>query len=215
VRRPNGRLARTVGLLLVAGLVLALSGCGQPAYRFVGSSDRDSILRVPRAWKPVDTDAALKATGVDPSTQTGWTVFYDGSSKPGVAHVATASTADPVLIAETIPLTKEQGASVTGSDLIELLLPWTADQRAQATKDKVFTMLENQSVAKPGERGAHVKYSVVIGPTTTEIFDRVALIDPKHKGVHIAFVHCTETCYTAHQAEISGVVNSLTLKSTN
>ncbi len=214
MRQTSSRLARSVGLGLVAGLVVILTGCGEPAYKYVGSSDRDAILRVPRSWSAVNTDDVLKASGADPAAQTGWLVFYDASPKPKVAHVQTGSAADPLLVARAIPLSKDEGASITGEDLRELVLPGTAEQRTTATKAHTFALLENESVIKPGERGAHVRYSFSDGGTDTEIYDAVTLIDPKHHSVHVVSVHCSQSCYTAHATEIRDVVNSLTLKPT-
>ena len=206
-------LARVVGPALVAGLVLVLSGCGSPAYRFIGSDDRDLIMRVPRSWTVVDTTAALKAAGLDPAAQPGWTAFIDGSPRPDVKHVQAPSDDDPLLFAETIPLTKEQRASVTGDALRELVLPGDADIRAAALKAKAFAILKNQTVSTPTQQGVHITYSFKIGGTN-EIFDEIALADPKLTRVQLVFVHCTERCYATHKDEISAVVSSLTLKPT-
>jgi hypothetical protein len=206
-------LARLVGPALVAGLVLVLTGCASPSYRFIGSDDRDLVLRVPRDWTVVDTGAALKAAGLDPAAQPGWTAFIDGSPRPDVKHVGAASDEDPLLFAETIPLTKEQRAGVTGDALRELVLPGDPDIRAAAAKAKAFAILENKVVSTPTQQGVHIKYSFKIGDTK-EIFDEIALADPKLTRVQLVFVHCTEACYAEHAAEISAVVSSLTLKST-
>ena len=124
-----------------------------------------------------------------------------------------APSADyPLLFAESVPLTKAQGAAVTPDALRDLLLPGTADDRTAAEKAHVFSVLGNQTISRPGASGAHVRYSYVIG-STPEIFDRIVLTDPRHRHLQMLFVHCTQRCYTAHAAQISAVVNSLTLKS--
>jgi hypothetical protein len=212
VQRVLG-LARLVGPALVVGLVLILSGCATPTYRFVGSDDRDVILRVPHTWTVVDTGAALKAAGIDPTTQPGWTAFIDGSPKPDIKHVPAASDDEPLLFAETIPVTKAERASVTGDALRELVLPSTPDVRAAATKAHAFAILANKTVSTRTQAGVHIIYSYKIGDTN-EIFDRIALADPKLTRVHLVFVHCTQKCYAKHEAEISSVVSSLTLKPT-
>jgi hypothetical protein len=208
-----GPLIRMVGLALAAGLAVILTGCAaRPAYRFVGSDDRDLVIRVPRSWTAIDHAAAMKASGMDQAAQSAWTTFYDASAKPNVIHVANLSTDDPMLFAESIPLTKEQRASVTGNDLRELILPGTPELRAAAAKAKLFVVLENQTLARRTENGSHIRYSYVVGGTT-EIFDRIVLTDPKVTSVHVLFVHCSERCYARHAAEIHDVVTSLTLKS--
>ena len=211
MRLSRIRLKRMVGLALTVGLAVVVTGCSQPAYRFIGSDDRDFVLRVPHTWTPLNTSDVLKAGGLDPATQVAWTAFYDASAKPGVDHLQTPTAADPVLVVARIPLTKDQRASITGDQLREAILPLTPELRPQALAAHVFRVLENQTVAAKNENGARIRYSYVVGGVP-EIWDRIALIDPKLTAVHVITVHCTQACYTAHQAEITDVVTSLTLK---
>lgn len=210
--RRTTRLARGVGLVLTAALVATLSGCATPAYRFVGNDDRDLVIRLPRSWAPLDTAAALKASGIDPATSAStWTAFYDAAAKPVIEHVKSVSTDAPFMFAQSIPISAEQRSSVTDDQLRELMLPATPEIREVATKAKDFVMLKDETVSKPKQRGKHIRYSYKIG-TTTEYYDRIALTDPKRTVVHIVFVHCTQQCFAAHP-EIDDVVTSLTLKS--
>jgi hypothetical protein len=211
VRSGRPLFVKLAGLALAAGIAATVSGCAQPSYRFVGSDDRDLVIRVPRSWTPIDHAAAVKAAGLDGAAQSGWTTFYDAAPKPNVVHVADLSTDDPVLFAESIPLTPEQRAIVSGNDLRELILPLTPELRAQAFKAKILVVLENQTLARPTENGSHIRYSYVVGGNT-EIFDRIVLADPKLHAVHVLFVHCTQKCYARHAVEIHDVVTSLTLK---
>jgi hypothetical protein len=211
VRIRRVRLVKLVGLALAAGLAVALTGCAQPGYRFISNDDRDLVLRVPRSWQAIDTSEALKASGVDPATRTGWVAFYDAATQPAVGHLQAPSTDDPLLIAQTMPLTKEQGQTLTGNDLVEMLLPSTPEARAAAVKAHTFAVLAQQNVSAPNEHGAHIRYRVKIG-TTAELFDRISLTDPKHTSIYVVSVHCSERCFTAHSAEIDDAVTSLTLK---
>jgi hypothetical protein len=211
MRRTVG-LARGVGLALAAALVTSLTGCAEPEYRFVGSDERDLVIRMPRSWVPLDTAAALKASGIDPATSgTTWTAFYDAARKPVIAHVKSLSTDAPFMFAQSIPISAEQRSSVTDEQLRELMLPATPEIREVATKAKDFAILTDEKISKPKQHGRHVRYSYKIG-TTTEYYDRIALTDPKRTAVHILFVHCTRECFDAHP-EIDDVVTSLTLKS--
>jgi hypothetical protein len=204
------RLTRAVGLALAALLVVVLPGCASPEYRYVGSDNRDLVLRLPRSWSALDTDAALKATGVDPATRSGWTVFYDADAKPTVAHLKAASTAAPFLYAYTIPITAEQRSLITDDALREQMLPSTPEAREAATKTKAFAMLDDEKVTKPKQHGAKVRYSYTVG-SSTEFYEGIALTDTKLTRVHIVMVHCTRQCFRAHP-EIDDVVSSLTLK---
>ncbi len=197
-------------VLVTAGWVTA--GCATPEYRFVGSDERDLVIRMPRSWSPLDHAAALKASGIDAATtQSTWTAFYDAAAKPEVAHVKSISTDDPFLFAQSIPVAAEQRASITDAKLRELILPGTPEIRDQAMKAKDFAILADVTVSKRKQRGVRLRYSFKIGETK-EIYDRIAVTDPKRTAVHLLFVHCTEKCFAAHP-EIDDVVTSLTLKS--
>jgi hypothetical protein len=211
--RGTVRLARGGGLLLTAAVVAGLTGCASPEYRFVGSSQRDVVIKMPRSWVPLDTAAALKASGIDPAAAaaTTWTVFYDAAPKPVISHVSSPSTDAPFMFAQTIPISPEQRASVTDDQLRELMLPATPEMRDAAIKAKEFAILTDEKVSKRKQHGMHVRYSYKIGPTI-EYYDRIALTDTKRTAVHILFVHCTRECFQAHP-EIDDVVTSMTLKS--
>ena len=121
------------------------------------------------------------------------------------------STDDPCCSRRRSRSVQSIGATVTGDALRELVLPGTADIRAAALKAHAFAILRNQTVSTPTQQGVHMTYSFKIGDTN-EIYDEIALADPKLTRVQLVFVHCNQRCYTAHQAEISAVVSSLTLK---
>ena len=210
--RRTVRLASGVGLALATALVTTLTGCASPEYQFVSSEDRNLVIRVPRNWTALDPAAALKASGMDPATAANaWTVFYDAAEKPVVDHVKSLSTDAPFMFAQSIPISAEQRSSVTEDQLRELMLPATPQIRDIAAKAKDFVMLTDEKITRPKQRGMHVRYSYQIGETT-EVYDRIALTDPKRTAVHIVYVHCTRECFAAHP-EIDDVVTSLTLKS--
>ena len=204
-------VARTVGLALTVILIVVLTGCAQPSYRFVSNNDHDLVMRLPRNWTPVDSKASLKASGIDPGTAVRWTAFFDASPKPSVDHMKNVSTDDPILFAESVPLTADERAGVTAEAMREILLPGTAADRTAAAKIDAYRVLESNDIATKTESGAHVRYSFKIGKVT-EIFDRIALTDPKHTKVDLAFAHCSAACYQIHATEIQDAVTSLTLK---
>lgn len=209
--RRTARLSAAIGLALCLSIVAMLGGCARPEYRFVASSERDLVLRVPTSWNAINTKAALKASGNDPATWNGWAAFYDGSPKPALAHVKQPTTDDPILYARSIPVSDEERALVTDAGLLEMILPATAQERAAATKSKEFAILSKETVAQKHQHGAHVTFMHKIG-NTVEVYDHIALTDPKARAIHVAFVHCTQQCFRSHP-EIDGVVTSLTLKS--
>jgi hypothetical protein len=211
VRRVRRR-ATAAGLMIAVCLGLTLSGCGTaPHYRYIGSSDRDLVLRVPRNWSAVNTDDALKATGVDPATVTDWAVFYDASSHPDVKHVTVTSADQPQLFAQSIKVSADERSTVTTDELRDLMLPGTADARQAATAAGAFAMVENKTEKTAHQQGVHIIYTYKVG-STNEYFDRIALTDPKRKAVHVVFVHCNQQCFAKNKTQIEDAVTSLTLK---
>ena len=215
-RRPPW-IGRVVTLVAAAGLAVGVGGCASPDYRFVGSSDHDLVIKMPRSWQAVDTDDVLKASGVDPATRSGWMAFYDAAPRPSVQHVRTSSATDPVLVAQSFDIDEDQRATLTDDQLRNALLPVTADARAQAaglgtaTADDGFKLVSDQVVDSKSEHGVHVVFSYRINGVP-EMFDQVAVTDPKKTRGHLLVVHCTQSCFAARAGEIGDVVSSLTLK---
>lgn len=206
------RAARLTGAAgLAAALALTAGGCATPEYEYVRSSRGDVVFRVPRSWSAIDTQAALKAMGTDPGSVEGWAAVYDGSATPSLTHVSTPNADAPLMYAQSKSIPPEQRSSVTDEELLELMLPGTPESRELRTKTKEYALISTRNVARRDQRGVHVRWSLKIG-RKTEVFDRIALTDPKRTRMHLLFVHCTEECFREHP-EIDGVVTSLTVKS--
>jgi hypothetical protein len=213
--RPARRrtAAAVVPAALVAVLAVALTGCAGPTYRFVGSSDHDAVLKVPRTWSELNTKDALKASGVDPTTVTGWTVFYDAADKPNAADGETRPALAPVLRAESVDVPAADRSGLTSDQMRELVLPGDDSERKTAQAAGQFKLMEDKAVSTKTEQGAHVVFSLVTSDSPLpEVYDQIALTNPRHTRVHLLTVHCTQSCFTANQHQIEDVVSSLTLK---
>ncbi len=204
--------AAIVPAALVAVLAVVLGGCAGPTYRFVGSSDHDLVLKVPRGWSEVNTTDALKASGVDPSSVSGWTVFYDAAHKPNAADGQTKPANAPVLRVESVDVPESDRAGLTDAQMRELVLPGDDTQRQAAAASGQFKLIEDKAIATKTERGAHVVFSLVTDSSQAEVYDQIALTDPKRTRVHLLTVHCTQTCFNIRRTQIEDVVTSLTLK---
>ena len=177
------------------------------------------MLRLPTSWSKVDSAAVLRASGEDPTTAVGWMAFFDGSTKPSAKHASNAYADDPVLIARSLDISSEQRAGVTGDALRDLLIPVTEQARteqqltaaAAGQSAPVFKLMQDKTLTSKTERGVHVLYSYTI-QGHTEVYDKVAVTDPKRTRVHLALVHCSLSCFTARSTEIDRVVSSLTVK---
>lgn len=217
------RAARVPAVAAVASvLAIVVSGCSQPAFTYIANKDRDVVLRIPRDWSPVSTDAVLKADGQDPSASDyGWLVFYDADAKPSTTHLRSDSVEHPVMIAQSLDIGAQNRANLTADTLRNLLQPVTADARASdeisrssmGLAPREFTMISDQTVKTKTERGVHVVFSYQTG-SRTEFYDQIAVTDPKRTRAHVVMVHCSQACFQANHKQIDDAVDSLTVKKT-
>ncbi len=201
-------------------LAIVVSGCAQPAFTYLANADRDVVLRVPRSWSPVSTKDVLKADGQDAAgSDYGWLVFYDADAKPSSTHLRSDTVDNPVLIAQSLDVAAENRANLTADTLRNLLQPVTAEARASDEVSRAsmglapreFTMIKDETVNTKTERGIHVLFSYQTG-SHTEYYDQIAVTDPKRTRAHVVMVHCSQQCFQANEDQITGTVDSLTVK---
>ena len=216
--RTVGRALARASVLL-AGLGVVLAGCGRPSYQFLGNDDRDLVMRLPVSWSKIDPDDVARATGQDPSTTVGWTAVFDGSAKPSVKHASAAYADAPLMIVRSVDVPQDQRDGVTADALRDLVIPVTEQARteqqltaaAAGQQPPVFKLLKDTTLTTKTERGVHLIFSYAIGGHT-EVYDKVAVTDPKKTRVHIALAHCSQACYSSRGKEIDTVISSLTVK---
>ena len=223
-RRPAVAALSARGVVAVTALALVLTGCASPHYKFVTSKDRDVVLRIPRTWNSVAASAVQKAAGEtsdasSDSSSDDWVVYFDASTKPSAQHVRATKVTAPVLIAQSSPLPESAAASVTNDQLRDVVLPVSADGRAQLelsftatgrAKPK-FRLIRDEEIRTKTETGVHVVFGYDLGEGE-EIFDQVAVTDPKRTRVHVLLIHCATACFTARQTEIYSITDTFTVK---
>lgn len=217
---------RTVGpmvALLGAALVTmpALTACASPDYHFVANDDHDAVLRVPSTWDHISAGEAMRATGEKATETQGWLAFYDGSAKPSALHATAPYTEAPMLMARSVDISAENQDAVTDDVLRDIIYPVTEAGRAQEQASAAaagqtlpeFKLLKDTTRSSDTEQGVHVLFSYTSGGHT-EVYDQVAVTDPKRTRIHLALVHCSQTCFASRGAEMDQVVSSLTVKKT-
>jgi hypothetical protein len=117
-------------------LVLSVSGCGPPGYRFESSDTHDVVIKVPSSWKLVKSGVPASSDGT-PGAAGNWLAVFDGASHPSVDHVTSDHTVAPVAMVRTLVVTKDQGAAATDDTLRDLLWPVSAARAPGRRGDRI------------------------------------------------------------------------------
>jgi hypothetical protein len=221
------RAVRAVLGAAVAATVVVLSGCANPEYRFISSSERDVVVRVPWEWARLDEEDVRKL-GQTPEEQEqpqetpegSWSAYFDASPKPAPAHVIGRDLAQPVVLLQSAHLPEEAAASLTTDQLRDVYLPVSENARtqrdvaaaAQQQEAPKFRLISDTPVQTKTALGVHVVFAYTNETGREEIYDQVTVTDKKQTRWHVLFVHCSAVCYEARKAEIQEITSSFTVK---
>jgi hypothetical protein len=224
--------ARRRALRAVLGAAVAatvvLGGCANPEYRFVSSSERDVVVRVPWDWARLDEEDVLRlGQSAEEQEQPlekpegSWSAYFDASPKPAPAHVVGRDLAQPVVLLQSATLPEEAAASLTTDQLRDVFLPVSENARTQRDvaaaaqqqqKAPKFRLISDTPVQTSTALGVHVVFAYTNETGGEEIYDQVTVTDKKQTRWHVLFVHCSAACYGARKAEIQEITGSFTVK---
>jgi len=227
-RRPSGR-RRAVPALLAGGLAVAavvLSGCASPEYRFIASSERDVVVRVPWDWSRLDSEDVRKfgqseeEAAAQQLPEGSWSAYFDGAKKPAVGHVVGTDLSAPVVLLQSADLPAAARDSITTDQLRDVFLPVSEAGRAErevaaaatSAKPPEFRLLSDTPVNTKTARGVHVVFAYKQPGGQEEVYDQVAVTDVKRTRWHVLFVHCSAQCYEARKSQFGEITDSFTIK---
>ena len=221
------RAARALVAAVAAATVVVLTGCASPEYRFISSSERDLVVRVPWEWSRLDEDDVRKlgqsAEEQEQAQETpdgSWSAYFDASPKPAPAHVIGRDLPQPVVLLQSADLPEEAAASLTTDQLRDVYLPVSENARVQRDvaaaaaqqEPPKFRLISDTPVQTKTALGVHVVFAYTNEKGGEEVFDQVAVTDKKQTRWHVLFVHCSAACYGARKAEIQEITSSFTVK---
>jgi hypothetical protein len=218
MRRWNAfPLSGSVKLPALVGLLLALTACGPPAYRFTANDADSLVVKIPRGWSLVRSGVPASSDGT-PSAAGNWFAVYDGASHPTVDHVGSAHALAPVALVQTSVLDADQGRALTDDDMRDALLPVSEKGRAVAqlrggSPGNDFHLISDEKVGDRTAAGVHVVFSYDLGQGP-EVFDQVVMADQKKTRIHLLLVHCSQSCYDRNRGLITDSVRSFTVRPT-
>jgi hypothetical protein len=211
-------IARLIAPLVACGMFV--SGCGAAPFSYVKNSKDQLYFKVPSGWHKLDAksvDAVAAAAGQALATQgtVSWAAAFDGSKNPSADHIFTASTADPVILAEVLDMTSTGQQTLSFDAMRDLLLPVTDAARAKLPSDTPlsgFKSLNDEVLTKAhGLHGVHVIYAYSLNNGPIQAFDQTVLTNGDSTKLYLLFARCSADCYLSQRSKIRSVVNSFTV----
>lgn len=214
-------LAGGLTLLVATSLAMvALTGCGAPAYTYVADSAASTYFKVPYGWHPISDSSlstALRQVGLP--SQGIWSTAYDAGSQPSADHFLAFDATKPFVFSQVGQLTSTGSNSLSYNSLRDWLLPVTSSTRqsdqASGFPFTNFQQIRDQTVT--GQQGVHgvretFQYTY---QGVTDTFDEDVLTNADQTTVYFLMVHCTETCYSQNQSDIDTIMSSFTVGSSS
>jgi hypothetical protein len=215
-------MAHRVAKGLVGGCALllgvTLSGCGAPQFTYVANSGASTYFKVPHGWHKIN-DSALSSEmqRVIGNSGGGWTVAYDGGTNPSAVDFLSFGAAKPFVFAEVGQLSSTVSNELSYDVLRDIFLPVTSNGRQSAAAQGFpftdFKQIRDQTLTlSQGVHGVRetFDYSYAGG---TDTWDEIALTNAVQTVVYLLVLHCTASCYSNDQTDISNVMSSFTIRS--
>ena len=215
-------MAHRVAKGLVGGCALllgvTLSGCGAPQFTYVANSGASTYFKVPHGWHKIN-DSALSSEmqRVIGNSGGGWTVAYDGGINPSAGDFLSFGAAKPFVFAEVGQLSSTVSNELSYDVLRDIFLPVTSNGRQSAAAQGFpftdFKQIRDQTLTlSQGVHGVRetFDYSYAGG---TDTWDEIALTNAVETVVYLLVLHCTASCYSNDQTDISNVMSSFTIRS--
>jgi hypothetical protein len=223
----------TVLVAIGASLLVALSACGEPAYRYVRNTDQRTAFKVPREWAVFDQTQIQGGQSGQASTPdpVQWLVGLDADPKPASEHILNAqddlASEYPQGIAAVVSLNATQRDSVNMGTLRNLVLPIDSLQD-QVGAEAVTIVKYDDRIVKDGFRGMHMEVQVAASALATLNagtegttgadpsflsdeyiqMSQTAYYDPDTDNVYFLAVLCEANCFSRNRGDIETVINS-------
>lgn len=215
------RRHRTLLAPLVAGGILLAACGGTGDFDFVGSPDRKAFFKVPLEWKQFNKRNLLIASGQSLNTATDerlpWLIAFDAAPNPSINHVLDFSEAPqhPVVLAQAISLDFGARDQLSLGSIRNAVYP--IDELLD--QDQASILNYEEITLDEGFRGIKIEYDVitqgiipVVSGNTVIRVTQVGVTDPETETLYLLLVRCESHCYRDHQALISQITDSWTVK---
>lgn len=205
------RIATTAAVLAAVVLV---AGCADSGFNYVKSSKDKTYFKVPDRWTLFDEQQLLEGLGDElteaereAELEQSWRVVFDAAPRPSLRHLGAPDAGHPVGLAVVRNLDFDTADAVSLAALRNYF--YDVDT---AVQDGTGEFLEYEELALDGGfRGSHVVASLDVSGERMTI-DQTILLDQGTTKLYGLLVSCSVACYDEHEGQISGVVDSWTVR---
>lgn len=209
----------TIRIALVAGLLLGLTGCGQPNDLYAASKTANTYFKVPSSWNEITFEklsAYEKRTAVGDQVATAknviWQVAYTPLKRLSLSQVYSVESFDePIVVARVRNLDNDEINEISYKVLRNIIYPIETWVKTPDEAPAGFSVVDDYEIADQGVRGIR---SIItfnnkgIGVT----FDQVAMVSDDRRILYLLLSRCNTTCYTKNQKEIDEIVSSFSVR---
>jgi hypothetical protein len=206
-------------VLLAVG---ALSGCGAPAYTYVADKNDNSYFKVPSSWHQVNAQFVTQAQNLLTRSFAGsaggtleWSRAFADTASPSAETLLDASS-NPVVYASVQDMKLSLRGELSFNVMRDLIFPVTPSAREEAAEagEKLegfqsigYTLLTD----KYDMRGINEVFEYDIGGQP-DAFDLTVLTNAQTTKLYLLLVQCYQSCFLAHESQITAVANSFTVR---
>lgn len=217
-RSTRGLTGGLAFLLMGVLAIVALSGCGAPAFTYVADTSAGTYYKVPAQWHEISQqqlNAAIEAAGG--SSAGVWSTAFDANPSPSADDNDSVDLSEPYVFAQVGQLSSTGSAELSYDAMRDIWLPVTSTARSEDTSEGFtgtnFTSLRDQTItASQGVHGVRETYQYTFDGIT-DTFDEVVLTNADQTDLYTLEVHCTEACYAKNESSINTIMSSFTVGS--
>jgi hypothetical protein len=218
-RSARGLTGGFAFLLMGVLAMVALAGCGAPAYTYVADDSAGTFYKVPAQWHQISQqDLSKQITAAGGSSAGVWSTAFDGNSTPNANDNDSLTINEPYVFAQVGQLNSTTSSELSYDAMRDWWLPVTSQgqQEAQASGEfggTNFVQIRDQTItAAQGVHGVRETFDYTFG-TNTDTFDDEVLTNADQTELYVVEIHCSKTCYSQNQNQINTIMTSFTVGS--
>ena len=218
-RSTRGLTGGFAFLLMGVLAMVALTGCGAPAYTYVADDSAGTFYKVPAQWHEISQQDLSKQIEAEGGSSAGvWLTAFDGNSSPNASDDASLTLNEPYVSAQVGELSSTASSELSYDAMRDMWLPVTSEGQQAAQESGTFggtnfVQLRDQTItAAQGVHGVRETFDYTFGQNT-DTFDEEVLTNADQTELYVVEIHCSKACYSQNQSQIDTIMTSFTVGS--